>query len=1284
MSAVEFDLTALLLELRRARDDDHADDEDETTDSELARTPSERREFIEDLCLELTDGDACDVVRDDVTRRKVTNAIRAFGELGAIERARLMDAMCSNLSVLCASASAREREERQEGDEEISWTRAALKAYVGFIFHVCERCEKESTSFDGVAAVAAAGKGKKAKTKSQLVEWRWDEQRERVVHVMAGVLDVDLWQVFRPKQPEEEFLLLFVRLGSMCLENSAAMKSKVTKRATFEMMGSCALKWGQLEQVTTALIHLLNKCEHLPGPIAELASNAADRFENAHLAAALIREVGRVDPYDYKVQQASDAVGVRCIGAFLSEIAERMPKTTMTNMSMLMPHLDGEAYSLRSAIVSVLGHLLISQKDVVAVSDHHDNGTAPLLRSKQGFLDLLVERVHDTSAFTRARVLNTWATMAEAKAIPLSHWLVVADLAIGRLHDKGALVRKAAMGLLASLLGYNPFAPQLPSATFAESLKDYEAKLASMTPPADENEEVEEVKHPDAPQKAQNAPTEGDANAAVHLGGGIEAVRTMVAALKTALGFTVQLSGTVAILCNLLTSSVASDVTEAIGLLVRMRQFNVDGSTEGIRRLLGLIFSRDQVIKDAVVEAVDVLYLSNAESPLVAAAGLSELAATAALGELAALEDVLKALVLSERLPSNGAVTKALWSTVSSSECSNNRKAAAINVLTMCARTNPEIVRGHIGTVCAAIEASLSGEKKSPTLCRAACCALTVVRAKDGEPLERGHPVFAELAKVLHPAAPLAGRAWFPSAEQAISALYSLHPDPEHTFSEIIKAFATATFSGNSLDKIPTAVLARFLFVLGEVSLRHLVHIEKLARSVRMARIERDRKAVEAKENGEGDDNDLAAAMGEGAVTEDLLLDNTRERVESELLAMKGAAHGLIAIYAPFVVQLCSHPAVVQGPELLRGAALAALTRFMVLDVKFCEDHLKLIFARLKVESDKGTRAAIIVALGDLAFRFPNAVEPWTEHLYGIKEWGNSLHDTDAGVRQHAITVLSHLVLNDMMKVKGHISEMARCLEDPDPRVAGVAKLFFHELAQKHGNPVYNLLTDLLSRLSRDEDISPDAFKRIMTRLVGFIDKERQAESLCEKMCARFAEAVLAETPKPARDIAFCISQLNLSEKAFKKFTEAWKQYEAALYDHEVHASFIALCQKQKRAAKPEAKQFIEAYEAKLNESHVERAAAYNVSARAEGKETVAVTVILKEEEDVANEALAETDEANLPECEGEATEENAVIDETVERATSKTSGEQDENVAPKIATPPVSPPKRRSRKAAV
>jgi hypothetical protein len=48
-----------------------------------------------------------------------------------------------------------------------------------------------------------------------------------------------------------------------------------------------------------------------------------------------------------------------------------------------------------------------------------------------------------------------------------------------------------------------------------------------------------------------------------------------------------------------------------------------------------------------------------------------------------------------------------------------------------------------------------------------------------------------------------------------------------------------------------------------------------------------------------------------------------------------------------------------------------------------CEEHLALIFTRLRGEPEKATRAALMVALGDLAFRFPNAVEPWTEHLYG-------------------------------------------------------------------------------------------------------------------------------------------------------------------------------------------------------------------------------------------------------------------------------------------------------------
>lgn len=60
----------------------------------------------------------------------------------------------------------------------------------------------------------------------------------------------------------------------------------------------------------------------------------------------------------------------------------------------------------------------------------------------------------------------------------------------------------------------------------------------------------------------------------------------------------------------------------------------------------------------------------------------------------------------------------------------------------------------------------------------------------------------------------------------------------------------------------------------------------------------------------------------------------------------------------------------------------------------------------------KQVQANIIVALGDLAFRFPNALEPWNPRIY------NRLTDESPVVRANAIMVLTHLILNDMVKVR--------------------------------------------------------------------------------------------------------------------------------------------------------------------------------------------------------------------------------------------------------------------------
>ena len=59
------------------------------------------------------------------------------------------------------------------------------------------------------------------------------------------------------------------------------------------------------------------------------------------------------------------------------------------------------------------------------------------------------------------------------------------------------------------------------------------------------------------------------------------------------------------------------------------------------------------------------------------------------------------------------------------------------------------------------------------------------------------------------------------------------------------------------------------------------------------------------------------------------------------------------------------------------------------------------------------------------------------------------LRDESPQVRMNTMKIMTRLILNDMVKVKGQISEMATCLEDRDPRIAELAKSFFSELSKK-------------------------------------------------------------------------------------------------------------------------------------------------------------------------------------------------------------------------------------------
>ncbi len=175
--------------------------------------------------------------------------------------------------------------------------------------------------------------------------------------------------------------------------------------------------------------------------------------------------------------------------------------------------------------------------------------------------------------------------------------------------------------------------------------------------------------------------------------------------------------------------------------------------------------------------------------------------------------------------------------------------------------------------------------------------------------------------------------------------------------------------------------------------------------------------------------------------------------------------------------------------------------------------------------------------------------------------------------------VLTHLILNDMIKIRGQVSDIAVCLEDEVPRIRDLAKLFFNELSKRGNSPIYNILPDTIGQLSRHATLSEEGFQNITKYLFGFISKDKHTESLVEKLCQRFDRVV---DMKLCRDLSFCLSLLPVNEKSFKKLAESFKFYADKLGDSIISEQFFGLLAKAKKIGKPEIKEALDEWEGRL------------------------------------------------------------------------------------------------------
>ena len=249
---------------------------------------------------------------------------------------------------------------------------------------------------------------------------------------------------------DESIVALPCRIAYQMLELASGVIARKAASADLAMaiiaatVDSCE---SLMSTVLTALMDMMHSYEHMAALCAELCTMVSTN----RLGMELIREVGRLDTRG--CTDSGKSSGIKFVAPFVWELALCRPQLVLANISHLLPHLDMEPYYLRSAILAALGYIVEyigkalkpSPEDNQTENMESESSPANLEKSRAALLDILQQRAHDISSYTRSAVLKAWIRLAQAGSIPVDRVLPVTIMAIDRLQDKTVMVRKQSL-----------------------------------------------------------------------------------------------------------------------------------------------------------------------------------------------------------------------------------------------------------------------------------------------------------------------------------------------------------------------------------------------------------------------------------------------------------------------------------------------------------------------------------------------------------------------------------------------------------------------------------------------------------------------------------------------------------------------------------------------------------------------------------------------------------------------------------------------------------------------
>ncbi|CAO3624953.1 unnamed protein product [Cunninghamella blakesleeana] len=1106
-------------------------------------------------------------------------------------------------------------------------------------------------------------------------------QKKKMLNLFAWLLELKLTKIWSLTPERSALINTFTKPCYQLFENPNYIKSADLKLCVFKILSLSVKHYDHLLAAQTAVIQNLKYWEHCAEPMAEWLYYLIDKYDYGQLADELLREIGNQEFKDTATKDLKDTSNPKTFAAFLLKLTDLSPRTILKNLGVIIQLLDSESYTIRIAIIDILGKLII---ELTRSSDESQTQKDKI----NGYFDILEERMLDPIAFCRSRVLQTYIQLLDLRIKFPKRRQALCILAIRHLEDKSSIVRKYAVRTLTKLISTHPYDmyggelliedwqkrlnklnEELEASTTTEeeivlneTFKDISNEKNDNnehTKPNDETEDVEmgetedsekddkddqskksnddEDENVDGNNEKENEGDDDDKNKqtqdqsiekendniptsttttkkrTIISTEKMQQLRLMKTFLMDAIRFIEQINKSIPVVGQLLSSKSKLEVVEAMDFFMTAYIYKISKAKDGIKKMLHLIWTKDtsdegKGIKLKLLECYKTLYidtdekLSRRQNTNLIAKNLTELTYNATLADLTSLEQILCTLMTDGDITDN--VIEKLWDVYgfTRGHISKQQRRGSIIILGMLAKADTKVVSEKIDLMLNIGLGSMG--MNDLILAKYTCIALQRLAGTkseksravyEGKRLPMSHPIFSRLKGMIEN--PSSSMEWFSMAEQAINAIYLLGNHPDNLCGEIIKIKSNEIFKDkviestenntstnneneNAMDiddevtdgsqlntqlsvtsstlqkstKCTPYTLSQLFFLVGHIALKQTVHLEVIEAAWKRKKTKLDEE--KAKNLKDEVDDELEQV---GGTAEDDIGDAILRIREREILF---SPKSLLARFGPLITEVCARNKVYTDRTLQIMATLA-LGKFMCVSSEFCERHLQLLLTILEKSKDPTIRSNIVIALGDMAVCFNTLIDDNISFLY------NRLGDDDKLVKKNTVMVLTHLILNGMVKVKGQISEMAKCLEDSDQRISDLAKLFFTELANKD-NAIYNNLPDILSNLTANNAnrVEEESFHRIMKFIFSFefVEKGKHAENVIDKLCQRFQNA---DEERGWRDIAFCLSLLPFkTERSFRKLLDALPFYQDKLHEESVHKYFKEIITKGRTAQK--------------------------------------------------------------------------------------------------------------------